>query len=82
MNDVSLVTHSVVCLLTEDVADWNRISCHPLLYIIVCAQTHLSPEQGLSHSKILDKHTVIFDDIQKFYPLFLIYQDWIPNTIP
>ena len=46
------------------------------------AQSHLSSEQSQSLSKMLEKHTALFDGILKVYPHHLVYLDVVPNAIP
>jgi hypothetical protein len=49
---------------------------------IVDTQTHLSVEDREILSTMLNKHSVLFDDILKVYPHRLVHLDIIPNAIP
>ena len=49
---------------------------------VITAQSHLLPEQAQLLSKMLEKHTTLFDGILKVYPHHLVHMDVAPNAIP
>ena len=49
---------------------------------VIAAQSHLSSEQAQLLSKMLEKHTTLFDGILKVYPHHLVHLDVAPNAIP
>ena len=49
---------------------------------VIAAQSHLSSEQSQPLSKMLEKHTTLFDGILKKYPHHLVHMDVAPNAIP
>ena len=53
-----------------------------LISTIIDAQNHLTVEHRNTLSKILNKHTILFDGILKVYPHRLVYLDIIQNATP
>ena len=49
---------------------------------VIAAQSHLLSEQAQSLSKMLEKHTTLFDGILKVCPHHLVHLDVAPNAIP
>ena len=49
---------------------------------VIATQSHLLSEQAQLLSKMLEKHTTLFDGILKVYPHHLVHLDIAPNAIP
>jgi hypothetical protein len=72
MNDVSLGSHRVVCLLTDNVADWNRISCHPFSSVssVIVANGMLEYSCSFYEAESVTSSTayVVIEDFLRYNP--------------